>query len=103
MKVCFYAIMVYMQNAGRPHAKTRRYLTITPTDSRIQALARWIDKEQGRAIIRLNGKKTAVVLTYAEYEAIEALRTQHMKEELLQKLERVGKRHLRTTCNRPNR
>lgn len=91
MKVCLYVIMKHMQHAGRPRAKTRRYLTITPTDPRIQALARWIDKEQGRAIIRLNGKKTAVVLTYAEYEAIEALRTQHMKGELLQKLEQVSK------------
>jgi hypothetical protein len=76
-----------------PHTPARRRcVSVTPTDRTLQALARWVEKEQGRAIICLDGKKAAVMLTYTEYEQILKQRTEQMKGELLQKLEAITKR-----------
>jgi PHD/YefM family antitoxin component YafN of YafNO toxin-antitoxin module len=63
-----------------------RFLSIPHASQQLQTLARQIIKEQRRALILVDGKKAAVLITYEEYQQIERLRTQQMKLDALQQL-----------------
>ena len=64
----------------------RKLLIISQANHQLQTLARQIIKEQRRALIHVDGKKAAVLITYEEYQHIEKLRTQQMKLDALQQL-----------------
>ena len=69
-----------------------KIVSIPTADHRLKSLARWVNRQQGKAIIRIDGKKAAVLVTYAEYEEIEKLRSQNLQLKLLQQLEMVRRR-----------
>lgn len=64
----------------------RKLLIVSQASHQLQILAQQIIKEQRRALIHVDGKKAAVLITYEEYQQIEKLRTQHMKLDALQQL-----------------
>lgn len=64
----------------------RKFLSISNVSHQLQTLARQIIREQRRALIHVDGKKAAVLITYEEYEQIEKLRTRQMKVDALQQL-----------------
>jgi PHD/YefM family antitoxin component YafN of YafNO toxin-antitoxin module len=63
-----------------------KFLSIPQASQQLQTLARKIIKEQRRALIHIDGKKAAVLISYDEYQQIEQLRTQQMKFDALQQL-----------------
>lgn len=71
-----------------PHTTSgiRKFLSISQVSHQLQTLARQIIKEQRRVLIHIDGKKAAVLITYAEYQQIEKLRTHQMKAAALQQL-----------------
>ena len=57
--------------------------------ARLHALSRWVNAQQGRAIIHVDGRPTAVLVTYAEYNQLEKLSTAQMKQRLLTQLQDI--------------
>ncbi len=64
----------------------RRIISVSRVDVQLKALTRWVSSKQGRAIIRMAGRRAAVLISYREYEEMEELRTQAKKAALLGKL-----------------
>ena len=64
----------------------RRIITVSRLDGQLRELARWARDKRGRAIIRIAGRQAAVLISYQEYEEMQAMRTQASKVELLEKL-----------------
>ena len=82
MIVCYYDCMI----SRRPTAGIRKFLSISRLSHQLQILTRQVSREQSRALIHMDGKKAAVLISYDEYQQIEKLRTQQMKTDALQQL-----------------
>lgn len=70
----------------RTTSAIRKFLSISHLSHQLQALTRQVSREQSRALIHMDGKKAAVLISYEEYQQIEKLRTQQMKTDVLQQL-----------------
>lgn len=70
----------------RPPSAIRKFLSVSHLSHQLQTLTRQVTKEQSRALIHVDGKKAAVLISYAEYQQIEKLRTQQMKKDALRQL-----------------
>jgi PHD/YefM family antitoxin component YafN of YafNO toxin-antitoxin module len=87
--------------SSRPSVQTRiarlrhKVLAVSDAGAQLQRLARKISQEQRKAVIHIDGKKAAVIISYTEYEQIELLRTQQMKAEVLEQLIALIARHAR--------
>lgn len=64
----------------------RRIISVSRLDEQLSKLVRWVCDKRGRAIIRIAGKRAAVLISYQEYEEMQKLRTQTTEVELLEKL-----------------
>lgn len=61
-------------------------------DRRLHALSRWVNAQRGRAIIHVDGRPTAVLVTYAEYNQLEKMNTAQIKQRLLAQLQDIRAR-----------
>ena len=82
--MCFYVFM--KNNATHLHQRVCRVQLVPGHGQQLDVLSRWVTSRQGRAIIHIDGKPAAVLVTYHEYNALEKLRTTAMKTELLHQL-----------------
>jgi PHD/YefM family antitoxin component YafN of YafNO toxin-antitoxin module len=64
----------------------RRIISVSRVDGQLKTLTQWVSRKQGRAVIRLAGRRAAVLIPYREYEELQKLRTKVNKVQLLDKL-----------------
>lgn len=83
----------------RPRLRCRPISVHPHRDGRLHALCRWIAAQQGRAILYIDGRPTAVLMDYAAYNRLERLRTEEIKGQLLAHLRSLAPtRRAAPTC-----
>jgi len=90
MLIWFYAFM--RKNIAHLRQRIRRVELLPGCDERLGQLSRWVNTQQGRAIIHINGRPAAVLVTYTEYRQLEKQRTTEMIEQLLTQLHKIQQR-----------
>lgn len=90
MLIWFYAFM--RKNIAHLRQRICRVELLPGCDERLGKLSRWVNTQQGRAIIHVDGRPAAVLVTYAEYRQLEKQRTTEMKQQLLTQLHHIHQR-----------
>lgn len=79
-------------NATHTYRRVCRVRLVPGRNHTLDNLSRWVMSQQGRAIIDIDGKPAAVLVTYSEYTFLEKLRTGAMKTDLLNQLDTLHER-----------
>lgn len=79
--------LLYTPNKTRK--PIRRTISVSRVGGQLRELTQWVRSKRGRAIIRIAGRRAAVLISYQEYEEMQELCTQASKIELLDKLKRL--------------
>ena len=69
-----------------------RAVSANEAKQRLGSLLGWVTEHRDEVIVERHGKPTAVIMAYADYEAVQELRDQARRREALERLERLRER-----------
>ncbi len=64
-----------------------KMVSATEAKNRLGALFNWIQDNQDTVIVESRGEPTAVIMSYSEYEKIQALQEQARRQEIWERME----------------
>lgn len=69
-----------------------KIVSASEAKNRLGAVVSWVLSNQDQVIIESRGEPTVVVISYAEYEKVQALKEQQRRREITQKMEKLRER-----------
>ena len=77
---------------GEVWGQMPRAVSTSEAKSKLTALIGWVREHREAVVVENRGKPRAVILSYEEYEALQALKEQRRRQDLLDQLRRLQAR-----------